>query len=308
MKMLITGPLGHIGSELLNNLNKFKKLKKVYLIDNARSNNLNVLFKLKYKNIKIKFIYGNLLNKKILSQINDNIDVVIHLASISNAEESFKIRKLIYYNNFEIFKNIVNFCIKKKAKLIHLSSTSVYGKQDSMVDENCKSLEPQSPYAHIKLLEEKYLKKNKNKLNFVSLRLGTIARVSKGMRFHTAVNKFCLNTILKVEIPIWNNAIDQYRPYLSLSDAVKVIHFIVKKNLFNKQTYNILTGNYTVRQILNIIKKNNFKIKIRKTKSPILNQNSYQVSRKKIEKFKIKFSNNLDKDIKNTLNLLKGIY
>ena len=96
MKMLITGPLGHIGSELLNNLNKFKKLKKVYLIDNARSNNLNVLFKLKYKNIKIKFIYGNLLNKKILSQINDNIDVVIHLASISNAEESFKIRKLIY--------------------------------------------------------------------------------------------------------------------------------------------------------------------------------------------------------------------
>ena len=156
MKMLITGPLGHIGSELLNNLNKFKKLKKVYLIDSARSNNLNVLFKLKYKNIKIKFIYGNLLNKKILSQINDSIDVVIHLASISNAEESFKIRKLIYYNNFEIFKNIVNFCIKKKAKLIHLSSTSVYGKQDSMVDENCKSLEPQSPYAHIKLLEEKH--------------------------------------------------------------------------------------------------------------------------------------------------------
>ena len=269
MKMLITGPLGHIGSELLNNLNKFKKLKKVYLIDNARSNNLNVLFKLKYKNIKIKFIYGNLLNKKILSQINDNIDVVIHLASISNAEESFKIRKLIYYNNFEIFKNIVSFCIKKKAKLIHLSSTSVYGKQDSMVDEKCKSLKPQSPYAHIKLLEEKYLKKNKNKLNFVSLRLGTIAGVSKGMRFHTAVNKFCLNTILKVEIPIWNNAIDQYRPYLSLSDAVKVIHFIVKKNLFNKQTYNVLTRNYTVRQILNIIRKNNFKIKIRKTKSPI---------------------------------------
>ena len=65
------------------------------------------------------------------------------------------------------------------------------------------------------------------------------------MRFHTAVNKFCLNTILKVEIPIWNNAIDNI-PYLSLSDAVKVIHFIVKKNLFNKQTYNILTGNYTV--------------------------------------------------------------
>ena len=56
-----------------------------------------------------------------------------------------------------------------------------------------------------------------------------------------------MNTILKVEIPIWNNAIDQFRPYLSLSDAIKVIHFIVAKNIFNQQTYNILTGNYTVR-------------------------------------------------------------
>ena len=100
MQMLITGPLGHIGSELLNTLNKFKRLKKVYLIDSARSNNLNVLFNLKQKNIKIKFIYGNLLNKRNLKQIRDKIHIVIHLASISNAEESFRIKKLIYYNNF----------------------------------------------------------------------------------------------------------------------------------------------------------------------------------------------------------------
>ncbi len=308
MKMLITGPLGHIGSELLNTLNKFKNLKKLYLIDSARSNNLNVLFKLKSKNTKIKFIYGNLLEKKILNQIKDKIDIVIHLASISNAEESFKIKKLIYVNNFEIFKNIVKFCIKKKSKLIHLSSTSVYGKQQFLVDENCKSLRPQSPYANIKLMEERYLNKNKKKISFITLRLGTIAGISKGMRFHTAVNKFCLNTILKVEIPIWNNAIDQFRPYLSLSDAIKVIHFIVAKNIFNQQTYNILTGNYTVRQILKIIKNNNFKIKIKSVKSPILNQNSYKVSRDKFKKFKVKFSKNLNNDIKNTLNLLKGIY
>ena len=306
--MLITGPLGHIGSELLNTLNKFKNLKKLYLIDSARSNNLNVLFKLKSKNTKIKFIYGNLLEKKILNQIKDKIDIVIHLASISNAEESFKIKKLIYINNFEIFKNIVQFCIKKKSKLIHLSSTSVYGKQQFLVDENCKSLRPQSPYANIKLMEERYLNKNKKKISFITLRLGTIAGISKGMRFHTAVNKFCLNTILKVEIPIWNNAIDQFRPYLSLSDAIKVIHFIVAKNIFNQQTYNILTGNYTVRQILKIIENNNFKIKIKSVKSPILNQNSYKVSRDKFKKFKVKFSKNLNNDIKNTLNLLKGIY
>ena len=192
--------------------------------------------------------------------------------------------------------------------MIHLSSTSVYGKLDSLVDENCKSLQPQSPYAQIKLMEEQYLRKYKKKLNYVTLRLGTIAGVSKGMRFHTAVNKFCLNTILKVEIPIWNNAMDQLRPYLSLKDAIRVIHLIVSKNIFNNETYNILTGNYTVRQILKIIKKNKYKIKIKKAKSPILNQKSFKVSRNKFKVFKFKFSKNLNKDIKNTLKIFRGIH
>ena len=95
------------------------------------------------------------------------------------------------------------------------------------------------------------------------------------MRFHTAVNKFCFNTIIRKEIPIWNNAIDQFRPYLSLDDAIKTIFFFINKNLFNGEIYNVLTKNYTVRNILDLIKRNKYKIKIKKTKSPILNQNSF---------------------------------
>lgn len=61
MNILVTRALGHIGSKLIYSLNKIKSLKEVYLIDNARSNNLNVLFNLKNNKIKIKFIYGDLL-------------------------------------------------------------------------------------------------------------------------------------------------------------------------------------------------------------------------------------------------------
>ena len=51
-------------------------------------------------------------------------------------------------------------------------------------------------YDDIKLIEEKLLKKNKKKIRFNSFRFGTIAGVSRGMRFHTAINKFCLNAAL----------------------------------------------------------------------------------------------------------------
>ena len=160
MNILITGGLGHIGSSLLKNLKKINNLKYVYIIDSLRSNNVNVLFNLRTKkNVNIKFIKEDLINSKKLINIKKKIDIVIHLASITNVANSFSIKNILFENNFGIFKNIVNFCIKNNSKLIHLSSTSVYGLQSELVDEKNKHLAPQSPYAEEKILEENYLKK-----------------------------------------------------------------------------------------------------------------------------------------------------
>tara|TARA_Y100001954_G_C15743101_1_gene569565 strand:+ start:587 stop:1165 length:579 start_codon:yes stop_codon:yes gene_type:complete len=192
--------------------------------------------------------------------------------------------------------------------LIHLSSTSVYSLKSELVDEKLEQLAPQSPYAEEKVLEEKYLNKNKKKIKFITLRLGTITGVSKGMRFHTAVNKFCLNAILKESIPIWGNAMKLHRPYLSLKDAVKTIIFFINKKRFDNEIYNVITANYTVEDVLGFIKKNKYKIKTKIIKSPILNQFSFKVSRKKLNQTGLKLSNSIEGDVKSTLNLLKKLY
>ena len=44
MKVLITGACGHIGSYLLENIYKIKKVKKTILVDNLESNRFNSLF------------------------------------------------------------------------------------------------------------------------------------------------------------------------------------------------------------------------------------------------------------------------
>ena len=87
----------------------------------------------------LNFRLANLKNKSSLLRL-EKIDTVIHFASMTNAEASIKIKKEITENNFISFKNIVNFCIKKRCNLIHISSTSVYGSQEKTVDENCKIL------------------------------------------------------------------------------------------------------------------------------------------------------------------------
>ena len=97
-------------------------------------------------------------NNKSLDDLKD-VDVVIHLASMTNAEKSFGKEKQMFSNNLNCLDTVIKYCIKNKTKLIHLSSTSVYGKQTEIVDEDCeeKFLIPQSPYAKIKLIEEKTL-------------------------------------------------------------------------------------------------------------------------------------------------------
>ena len=60
MKILITGGLGHIGSYLLQNINKIKTLKKVYVIDNLSTQrycSLLNLPKLVKKYVSFKKIY-----------------------------------------------------------------------------------------------------------------------------------------------------------------------------------------------------------------------------------------------------------
>ena len=286
---------------------KIKKIKKTILVDNIKSNRFCSLFNLN-KNNKLKF-YLRDVNKK--NSLNDfkNINYVIHCASMTNAEKSFGKEKEMYKNNIDCLKNVINFCKKNNSKLIHLSSTSVYGKQTDIVDENCeeKYLKPQSPYADIKLIEEKMLIKNSNKLNYNTFRFGTIAGVSKGIRFHTAVNKFCLNASINENIYVYKTALNQYRPYLSLHDAFKVFKFCIEKDFFENEIFNALSGNYTVSQILKKIRKYKKNIKVKLVKSAIMNQLSYHVSSKKLERNGLYLKGNIEKDIKKTLKLLSNI-
>tara|TARA_B100000780_G_scaffold279090_1_gene255487 strand:- start:4882 stop:5811 length:930 start_codon:yes stop_codon:yes gene_type:complete len=307
MKILITGSCGHIGSFISDNVFKIKDVSKTILVDNLKSNRFDSLFNSKKKN-NLNFFNKDLNDIKSLNQFND-VDLVIHCASMTNAEKSFGKEKEMFNNNINSMNTVIKYCSETNTKLIHLSSTSVYGKQAKLVDETCekKYLKPQSPYAKIKIIEENLLKKNSNKLKYNTFRFGTISGVSKGIRFHTAVNKFCLNASLNDKIHVYKTALNQFRPYLSVRDSFEVFKFTIEKNLFQNDIFNVLTGNYTVNQILNKIRKFKKNINIDYVNAPIMNQLSYHVDDSKIKLHGFKVKGNLEHDIKDTLNLLQNL-
>jgi UDP-glucose 4-epimerase len=307
-KILVTGALGHIGSRLIRDLPEILKKTKITMVDNFITQRFSSLFNLKKKS-KYKFCEIDVvLNKLELEKIIQKNDIVIHLAAITDAANSFKNSKLVEKNNLNATKIIANICTKQKKKLIFISSTSVYGTQKKTVDENCKKneLRPQSPYAVTKLKEEKVIKSfvKKEKLKAIICRFGTIYGFSPGIRFHTAVNKFCFQAVFNQPITIWKTAFNQKRPYLDLKDAVNAIAFIIKKNIFDGEIYNILTENLTVKQVINAIRKNIKKTKIKYVSNQIMNQLSYEVLNKKFKDKGYIFKGNFQKSITKIINTL----
>ena len=307
MRILITGALGHIGSYLLYSIPKKIKCELI-ILDSFKTQRYSSLFNLP-KNHKISFFEEDVRNINRLKNKLKHIDVVIHLAALTNAADSVGREKEFIENNFKGTSEVIKYCIKNNSKLIYISSTSIYGTQKNLVDENCSSadLKPQSPYAISKFKEEKLILSNSkaSNLKMIILRFGTIFGVSKGIRFHTAVNKFCYQAAMNKKITVWKSAYNQVRPYATLSDFYQLIVFFLKeKKYLNNQTYNLVTKNLTVKDIIEIIKIKK-KVHIRFVNSKIMNQLSYRVSNSKLHKIGFKSNSNLKKEIFDTLKLFQ---
>ena len=307
MKIVVTGATGHIGSYIIRDLGLFFPDADIVMIDNMMTQRFPSLFNLP-SSANYTFIEGD------VSQINLNslflgANVVIHLAAITDAAGSVDKAEELEANNFQSTLRVAEACIEADVSLIALSSTSVYGTQNDKVDENCSEseLQPQSPYATTKLKEEELisnLSKEKG-LKAIHCRFGTIFGASQGMRFHTAVNKFCWQAVMNQPISVWTTAYDQKRPYLDLVDASRAIEFIIKNDLFDGRIYNILTLNATVRQVVDILKDFVPSLELGFVDNKIMNQLSYEVSCKRFEAEGFKFNGDLKRGIAETIALLK---
>ena len=309
MKILITGALGHIGSQLIRNLPEVYPNAQITLLDNLATKRYASLFNLPMTG-NYKFIEGDIL-KVNLNPLVESSDIIIHLAAITDATSSFNAPEQIYNNNFATTKLIAEICAKYHKPLFFPSTTSVYGpKNASIIDDSDPNngLQPQSPYAECKLKEEQLLLTlhKEQQLPIAICRFGTIFGPSPGMRFHTAVNKFCWQAILGQPVTVWETAYHQKRPYLCLQDAVNVICFIIEHNLFNGDIYNAVTSNHTVQEVIRNIQTMVPTIEIQFIKNQIMNELSFEVINKKLTNHGFQFKGKLQEGISQTIKLIKN--
>ena len=307
--ILITGALGHIGSHLIRSISDCNDFFNVYLLDNFHTDRYCSLFDLP-TNMTYKLIKADVRNiYKIL--LPEKIDVVVHLAAYTNPSISHKDPDNFMKHNIECTESIANFCVTNESKLIYVSSTSIYSKSANNIQEDCTNdyISGQTPYAKSKILEEEIVSRvpSSHKSESIILRFGTIYGKSPGMRFHTAVNKFCWEAAIGNTCKIWSTALNQRRPYLDIRDAVNAIIFSINEQKVNSGIYNVATDNVTVDDIIKTIAKYKPGIKVEYVDSPIMNNLSYSVSSEKLKNLGFTFKGSLDESISNILDQFNSI-
>jgi len=304
-RIMITGALGHIGSRFIRSIAP-EDYDNVVLLDNLSSQRYCSLFNLR-KDIPFQFIEDDICTADLEKYMKD-INVVLHLAAVTDAAGSIHIKDQVWRVNVEGTERVARACIARNCRLLFPSSTSVYGTQKELVDESCNAedLKPQSPYAASKLQAEFMLRRlgESDSLRFTVFRAGTIFGTSPGMRFHTAVNKFCWQAVMGQPLTVWRSAYHQVRPYLDLGDAVAAMKFVIRKDLFNGETYNVLTVNATVEDIVEAIAQNVPDVSIQFVDTAIMNQLSYHVLNDKFKSLGFESKGDLERGIKDTIQLL----
>lgn len=309
MKILVTGGLGHIGSKLIIDYAKRDDVDSIRILDNLSTQRYCSLFNLPSK--KFEFIEGDIMDIELIKKSMKDIDVVIHLASITDAPSTINnselTEKIIYNGTW----NVLNAAIHANTRrFLYASTTSVYGEAEGIVDENVNEeiYKPASPYASTKRKAELLIQNISKETGFpaIVLRKGTIFGTSIGIRFHTAINKFCYLTAMNKPLTVWDSALNSKRPYLGLNDCINAYKFFEKNGKMG-EIYNVVTKNFEMREIIDTIKKIVPDIKIEITKSPLLNQKPYHVSDEKIRKMGFVYEDSLEKSIRETIELFKGI-
>jgi len=226
MRTLVLGGAGYIGSHISE------------IIDTVVFDSL--LFEDRFLT-PVPFIYGDVRNLDELEIVHD-YDTIVVLAGIVGDAACAVDPNLTHDTNVKHVKWLAD---NYKGKIIFTSTCSVYGKNDSLLDEDSPT-NPLSIYAETKLEAERYLlEKRPDSLVF---RLGTLYGMSGAFsrpRLDLVVNVLTQKAVAGETLTVFGG--EQWRPILHVKDVAEAVKYGLENNLSG--LYNLGSENVTIKEI-----------------------------------------------------------
>lgn len=293
MKILITGALGYIGTELLYRLSRRPDIT-VYAVDNDLTSIQSRLgFLLRFPNIH--FINADIANIKDVKKL-PKVDRIIHLAAIVGYISCGQTPELARLTNILGTHNIADL----QTPTVFLSTGSVYGEIGSECDENT-ALNPQTLYAETKAEGERIIKNTRH----VILRPATAFGLSFKVRHDLLVHTLIQDALNHNHIQLYQPA--AMRSFYSVQKLAELCEYIC--DTFETFENNILnvgckSGNIKKVDIVSLIQKyHNFSLEIIEGKD--LDTRDYNVRYDKLKSLWKDYDENFSEKIESIIGYYK---
>ena len=249
--ILITGGAGYVGSMLSENLLNLGYNVLVYDMCYFGKNHLPL------DNKKFSLMQADIRDIDAFENACKNINVVIHLACISN-DPSFELDEGLSKSiNYDCFEPMVIAAKKTGVKrFIYASSSSVYGVSDKENVTEDHPLVPLTLYNKFKGLCEPLLMKHlDSSFSGVVIRPATVCGYSKRCRLDLSVNILTNLAIRNKKITVFGG--EQRRPNLNIKDMCRLYELLltVEDDLIQKEIFNVGYQNNTIMNLAKIVKQ-----------------------------------------------------
>ena len=300
-KIVITGGLGYIGTELCKLYSGVSWHHEIIVIDNRFfSERVNQI-----RNWNMKFIQGDILDKNLIKKYCKDANVVHHLAGITDVPRTKNESSLLQDEKIKEVgekgtQNILDV-ISNDCKIIFPSTHVVY-EGINEVKINIKENEATRPvlsYSQSKSINENQLKKSGK--NYVILRLGSVYGYSAdSMRIDIMPNLFSKIASQDGTLKLFAGG-RQIKSLVPLIDVARCFKFMEEKKEINSETFNLTKDTLTVKEVAEICKKYNPKIILKETNDEVPNL-GFSLDNKKLKDTGFKFLYNLDRNIKEMIH------
>mgnify|MGYP006162932239 CR=1 FL=1 len=280
-KILITGGLGYLGTELCKLYSGEARYKNIIVLDNR-------FISERVKQLRdwgIEFIQGDILDINLLSKILNNADLVYHFAGITDVaytktEENDENNLRINQVGVDGSKNIIEHC-PKDCKILFPSTHVVYeGTKETK--KNINEEEPTCPeltYAKSKVQTEEDLKYSDK--NYIILRLASVYGYSTDtMRAGIMPNLFSKIASQNGTIKLFSGGV-QLKSLVPLIDVARCFKFMSEQHHIKREIFHVSKENTSVKKVAKFCKEINPELKIIETDDEIPNL-GYTISNKKL--------------------------
>lgn len=254
MNILVTGGAGYLGSVLIPKLLEAGHVVTCYdCLLFGREPISEVL-----GHPSFSLIVGDLRDRPHVERVLDagELDVVIHLAAISNDPSSDIDPELTRAVNLDAVDHLMNRAkTTGVGRFIYASSASVYGIKDTPDVTEDLTLEPITLYARYKVEGEKILNRLVDaSFTGVSVRAATVCGYSPRLRLDLTINILTSHALTRGAIRVFGGS--QKRPNIHIQDLtdlyVELVEF--EASAINGQAFNVSQSNATVMELAEMVR------------------------------------------------------